>query len=143
MNISARPPPGFDILNLSADPYLEHNGPLFTRIAPSGPEGGSPLVVGFRVLPRHANPGGVCHGGMLMSAMDIALGQAVLHAAPSQTFTPTMTMTHEFLRPAELGSWLESRIDLIHTTRRSGFANGVFVGSDGPIIRSSAVFRLG
>lgn len=136
------PPPEFAPLPLERDPFLRHCGPLYLAMRPSQSENGSPVSVGFFVLPHHANPSGACHGGMLMMVMDIALGHAVLHAAPDPGFTPTMTMTHDFLRSARVGDWIESRVDLVHTTRRTGFANGTLIGPAGPVARSSAVFRL-
>lgn len=136
------PPDGFHQLDLSRDSFGALAGPFFARLSSSAEVGVSPLRLGFRVMPKHANPGGFCHGGMLMTAMDLALGQAVLHVAPDPGFTPTVTMGHDFLSAAKVGDWLESRVDLVHTTRRSGFANGVLIGPSGPVLRSNALFRL-
>lgn len=133
-------PDGFSEMPLEADPFLHHCGPLYVSMRAAG--AGSPVSVGFIVRAHHTNPSGACHGGMLMLLMDIALGKAVLHAAPDPGFTPTMNMTHDFLRAAALGEWIESRVDLVHATRRSGFANGLLIGPHGPVVRSSAIFRL-
>ena len=47
--------------------FTDHVGPLFVR----GAEGARQL--GFRVEPHMCNPAGICHGGMLMTVMDVGL----------------------------------------------------------------------
>jgi uncharacterized protein (TIGR00369 family) len=88
--------------------------------------------MGFVVQDIHMNPAGICHGGMMMTLMDMAVGMNVQLAAETDAFSPTIQMSYDFLKPAFKDQWLVSEIDFRHTTRRLGFASGLMIGPDGP-----------
>ena len=53
-------------------------------------------------------------------------------------------MGHEndFLQPAHKGEWLFSNINFRHTTRRMGFASGLLIGPNGPVMRCNGIAKL-
>jgi uncharacterized protein (TIGR00369 family) len=116
--------------------FADHAGPLYTKVV----DGKGSL--GVRVLPHHANPVGICHGGVMMTLMDMAIGQAIMLANHDAPFVPSINLTFDFLKPAKLGEWLYSEVDFVHSTRRMGFANGVLFGSDGPILRCNGICKI-
>ena len=88
------------------------------------------------------NPAGICHGGMMMTLMDMAVGMNVQLAAETDAFSPTIQMSYDFLKPAFKDQWLVSEIDFRHTTRRLGFASGLMIGPDGPVMRCNGLAKL-
>ena len=116
--------------------FTNHIGSMYWRI-----EKGVG-VMGFVVLDIHLNPAGICHGGMMMTLMDMAVGMNVQLAAKTEAFSPTIQMSYDFLKPALKDQWLVSEIDFRHTTRRLGFASGLMHGPDGPVLRCNGIAKL-
>ncbi|HZD26070.1 MAG TPA: PaaI family thioesterase [Alphaproteobacteria bacterium] len=116
--------------------FVERIGPLYW--ARRGERG----VLGFRVMEHHANPVGICHGGMMMTVMDMAVGFNLRLLMGHEAFVPSVQLSFDFLQPGRLGDWLESAVDFTFTTRRLGFANGLLVGADGPVLRCSGICKL-
>lgn len=98
MIAAADPPCGFEPIS-SSSPFGWENGPIFER------DTGQAWARGFRVAEKHANAGGMCHGGMLMTFADILLSRAVLEVlAPPFV---TVRLLSDFVGPARLGDWVE------------------------------------
>ena len=128
-------PEGFELFP-EGQGFTNHVGPLYWMIE------GDVGIMGFEVGEIHLNPADICHGGMLMTLMDMAVGFNVQLAANSESFTPTIQMTYDFLKPAYLGQWLVSDIDFRHNTPRMGFASGLLIGPDGPVMRCNGIAKL-
>jgi uncharacterized protein (TIGR00369 family) len=133
MEMRRERPEGFVPFPLSIG-FAELVGPLFVH-----PER---QAIGFHVEKKHCNPLGICHGGMMMTVMDMAIGMAVNLAAKSPAFPPSVNLAYDFFMPAQEGDWLESRVDFIHTTRRTGFANGYLTGPRGPVMRANGICKI-
>ena len=99
-------------------------------------------IMGFVVSDIHMNPAGICHGGVMMTLMDMAVGMNVQLAAETETFSPTIQMSFDFLKPAYKDEWLFSEINFRHTTRRMGFASGLLIGPNGPVVRCNGIAKL-
>ncbi len=134
-HIDPAPPEGFHPFPFT-DGFASHVGPIF--IALRDGEG----VLGFRVMPHHCNPAGICHGGMMMTVLDMAIGTNVAIHAKTNVFTPTVNLTYDFVTPGRLGSWLESKVDWVHTTKRTGFANGYLMSPEGPVMRANGICKI-
>jgi len=128
-------PDGFQLFTLD-EGFVKHVGPLYWRV--EGDRG----TLGFVVQDHHMNPAGICHGGMMMTVMDMAVGFNVQLAAKTEAFSPTIQMSYDFLKPALKDQWLVSDIDFRHTTRRLGFASGLMIGPDGPVLRCNGLAKL-
>jgi uncharacterized protein (TIGR00369 family) len=129
------PPEGFVPFPQTAG-FAHHIGPIYWRLA----DGAASL--GFRVEPHMCNPAGICHGGMMMTVMDMAVGVAATIAARTQKFAPSVNLVCDFLQPGQLGDWLHSKVDFTYTTRRTGFAAGILIGSNGPVMRANGIVKI-
>tara|TARA_R110002167_G_scaffold38508_2_gene120028 strand:+ start:124 stop:651 length:528 start_codon:yes stop_codon:yes gene_type:complete len=128
-------PDGFEPFP-ETDGFVAHVGPLYWAVR----EGRGYL--GFRVDKRHVNPAGICHGGMMMTVMDMVIGFNVQLGLDRAVFVPSVQCTYDFLRPGKLGDWLEGSTDFVHLTRRTGFANGYLTGSEGPVVRCNGIAKI-
>lgn len=97
---------------------------------------------GFYVEDKHCNPAGVCHGGALMTFLDIAFGGTVMNKFEGLKGLPTINMNTDFVAPGKKGDWLESQVTFIHMTKTMVFIGGVVTGSEGPVVRANASFKL-
>jgi len=129
------PPAGFEPFPYG-DGFMNHVGPVFMAMKEDRP------VLGFRVAPYHCNPAGICHGGMMMAVMDVAIGIATAQAAENGGFTPSVNLTYDFVMPGQIGDWLESKVDWVHTTYKTGFANGYLIGPKGPVLRANGICKI-
>ncbi len=93
-------PEGFLPLNIRPNPFLDPLGPLYGR------RDGNGIAMGIRVQPRHCNPGGFCHGGMLMTLADMLLIFNSNAQSRITQFMLTVNLTGDFVGPAPMGCWL-------------------------------------
>ncbi|MEQ9643079.1 MAG: PaaI family thioesterase [Alphaproteobacteria bacterium] len=133
--MSTDPPAGFVPLP-DVDGFITHVGPLYVRWTEASAQ------LGFRVAEHHANPAGICHGGMLMTLMDMGIAVALKVAAKSEMFLPTINLSFDFLAPANVGDWLVSEVSFTHTTPRMGFAHGLLIGPNGPVARANGIMKI-
>lgn len=132
------PPPGFKPVRMGGE-FIDTVGPLYLRR-----EGGV-VQVGFRVEPRHCNPMGVCHGGMLASFCDMLLPMSAQRksAQIGRRFLPTISLQIDYLAPAPLGAWVQGEADALRVTRTLAFIHGLVSADGEPALRASGVFKLG
>jgi uncharacterized protein (TIGR00369 family) len=140
-SVESSVPQGFKLLK-AGGPYMQFNGPLYGRLIQVS---GQPRVlIGFRVEPRHTNPVGVCHGGMLASMADMMAAICV----PYQTslprhFFPTISLQMDFLAPARLGDWVQAETEILRTTRNLVFTQALIRAEQELVLRVSAVYKVG
>jgi uncharacterized protein (TIGR00369 family) len=129
-------PAGFAPFKLAMG-FLAANGPLYGRWD------GTHLLMGFRVEPRHCNPGQVAHGGMMATFADMLLPIASrFQANTDMGFLPTVSLTCDFLAPAGLGAWVEGRAEVLRMTRNMLFAQGVATADGEPCLRANGIFKI-
>lgn len=129
-------PPGFGPLGIRMG-FLETNGPLYLRWADET------ATLGFRVGPRHCNPGNVCHGGMLATFADMLLPIAArLQNKTDMGFLPTVNLTCDFLAPAPLGSWVEGQAQAVKATRNLLFVQGLATADGNGCLRANGIFKI-
>ncbi len=137
MTDSPKPPPeGFSLLPVT-DSFMDHVGPVYVKQGE-----GTEIHMGFWVERHHCNPIGICHGGMLMTLMDTALSLNVSTSREGGAFTPTINLTYDFVAPGRVGDWLQSKIEWVHTGRKTGFATGFLLKDGTPIMRASVVCKI-
>lgn len=122
------------------DPFQEHNGPLYVA-EPFEATEEEPLRLGFRVAERHCGFPGMCHGGMIATVLDNALGRSVQKACGIDG-APTISLHVDYMNAARVGDWLESRVRILRKTRRMVFLDALLIGPAGIIAKGSGVFRL-
>ena len=131
-------PPGYAPAAVGGG-FIAANGPLYLL------HEGDVVKVGFRVEPRHCNPMGMCHGGMLASFCDMLLPLSVHRksAEVGQRFLPTVSLQLDYMAPVPLGAWVEGEAEVLKVTRAMVFAQGV-ARADGVVaVRCSGVFKIG
>jgi len=115
-------------------PFLEHIGPIQVR------EEGDELVLGLRAEERHANHRGTIQGGLLSTFADFALGRAIDADADDYKDRATVSLTVDFLKPATVGDWIESRTRVDRVGGTLAFADCSLTVEDREIVRSRAVW---
>ena len=125
--------------HLAGNDFMGMIGPLYLKVDPvDGP------VFGFRVERRHCNAIGICHGGMIASFADIYLPtQARFDPDHDDGYTPTISLTLDFVGMARVGEWVEGRGRLIRRTGKIIFVEGLVTAEGAPILRASGTFRRG
>lgn len=118
--------------------FAVRNGPLYARWHADH------LQLGFRVGPQHVNPMNACHGGMLATLADILLSSAAYYqTAMARHFLPTISLQVDYLAGAKLGDWVQGEADILRTTRNLIFSQGVLSVDGAPVLRASAIFKIG
>ena len=90
------------------------------------PEGSGPGVCTVRgkVQARHLNINGVVHGGVYATALDTAMGGAVVSLLKEGESTATTSLYVEFLRSARAGIELVARGEVLRRGRHLAFVEG-------------------
>ena len=132
---SKSPPDGFVDFEIN-EGFAKHIGPLYWKLSANSAE------LGFHVLDHHLNPGNICHGGVMMTVADMAVGFAVTWNIKLLSFAPSINNNYDFIGAGMPGDWLETRTEVIQTTKRMGFARGVLSGSNGPVLRYNGILKI-
>ncbi len=126
-------PEGFrQIARLS--PFNALVGPIYER------RDGDAVSIGLAIEAKHTNSRGVCHGGVLATLADLALGYAMLARSGDQGSFVTAHLAVDYAGAARLGEWIESKVEIQHVGTRLAFANCYLVAGAKPIVRASAIF---
>ena len=105
---------------------------------------GLELSLGLRIEQRHLNSRGTCHGGLLATLADIALGYACVAAnedGQSRNFV-TIDLAVEYLAATREGDWLYSEVKVMNADTRTAAAAGHLLVEGTPVARISANFRM-
>jgi uncharacterized protein (TIGR00369 family) len=129
------PPPGFFMLPMGLG-FNDAFAPVYINID------GADWHAGFFVEQHHLNPQGVCHGGVLMSFIDLAMAGAIGHHINDMMGMFTTNMTVDFIAKGSVGDWLQFQIDHVHATRLLGTISGRVMGPSGIVARANGTFRL-
>jgi acyl-coenzyme A thioesterase PaaI-like protein len=121
-------------------PFADLVGPI--HVTRDGLDDGEGVRFGFRVAPRHCNPRPVCHGGMLATFLDISLARGIRMIKDLPPSMPTISMSIDYLAPALLDEWIDSRVTATRVGRATGFAQALLHGASGPVLRGSGVYKL-
>jgi uncharacterized protein (TIGR00369 family) len=126
-------PSGFELFE-NQGPYLEHIGPVY-----ASEQDGRP-VFGLRAEERHLNHRGTVQGGLLSTLADFALGRAIEADAEDGRDRATVSLTVDFLRPANVGDWIESRTRVERVGSTLSFADCSLTVEGREIVRARAVW---
>ncbi|MEO1229248.1 MAG: PaaI family thioesterase [Myxococcota bacterium] len=92
----------------------------------------SEIVFRMPIEERHTGRPGAAHGGAVMTLMDTALGgTALVHAVERGLTVSTVELKVNFLRPAQLGTVLESTAEIQSAGRSLIVLSGHAVDSRG------------
>ena len=96
----------------------------------------------FRAEERHANHRGTIQGGLLSSFADFVLGRAIEADADDDKDRATVSLTVDFLKPAQPGDWVESRSRVERVGGTLAFADCSLTVEGREIVRARAVFAV-
>lgn len=128
-------PAGFRLLPMPRNPFIDGSGPLYGRF-----EDGR-FTLGLRIEERHTNPGGVCHGGMVMTFADITLLMVASIQGGVDQYMVTVNLTTDFLAPAPVGAWLEGRGEVLRKSRNFVFVQGTLAVGDTLVARINGIMK--
>lgn len=129
-------PAGFRPLRLTGtNLFIQNNGPLYGRLD------GERFVLGLRVLDRHCNPAGTCHGGMLLTFADMTLIVCSNVQAKLHRYMTTVSLNTDFIRAAPMGAWLEGRAEVLRVARSMVFSQAILVVDGEPVARVSGILK--
>lgn len=114
--------------------FLEHVGPVHVLEDPDGP------VFGLRVEDRHMNRRGTVQGGLLCTLADYALSRGIAADAQDDKPRATVSLTVDFLKPAQPGDWVEARTRVDRVGAVLSFADCSLHAGDHEVVRARAVF---
>jgi uncharacterized protein (TIGR00369 family) len=127
---------------LPAEDYPALIGPFWARREPGEAKGEvRAWRYGFVAEKRHANLGGVVHGGMLMSFADDVLGMTVWEAAGRKPCTTVQLNTH-FISPARIGEFVEGRAEVLRATRTVVFVRGMLMVGERTVVSADGVWKI-
>jgi uncharacterized protein (TIGR00369 family) len=115
-------------------PFLQHAGPIHVR------EAAGELVFGLRAERHHTNHRGTVQGGMLSAFADFALGRAIEADAQDDKDRATVSLTVDFLKPANPGDWIESRARVDRVGSTLAFADCSLTVEGREVVRARAVW---
>ena len=132
---TSSPPANFSLLE-ETGAFLEHIGPIYRRGV------GEEVSFALQVDERHLNLGGVAHGGLLATLVDFSLGRAIAAAGEDATPAATVSLTTDFLGPAETGDWLIAHTQVERIGNRLAFADCSLTVEGREVVRGRAVFAV-
>jgi len=115
-------------------PFLEHIGPVLASTD------GDELVFGLRAEERHANHRGTVQGGLLSTFTDFAMGRAIDAEADDDKDRATVSLTVDFLKPAQPGDWIEARTRVERVGGTLAFSDCSLTVDGREIVRARAVW---
>lgn len=115
-------------------PFNALVGPLYER------RNGDDLSVGLRIEAKHSNSRGICHGGVLATLADLALGYAMLAKTGGKGGFVTAHLAVDYAGAARIGDWIESAVEVQRMGARLAFANCYLLSGGQRIVRASAIF---
>src|SRR5215813_8064116 len=125
------------------DPFEDHVGPFYFRIAGDAREAGSVHCV-LPTHQRHGNYAGGVHGGAILAFADYALCLVAGRAADGGTntsFAMTVSIAVEFLDVGKVGLPIEATGEPLQVTGRLAFARGTITQAGRTIALWSGVVR--
>jgi len=118
------------------NPFNELVGPFYERREAEA------VSLGLRIEERHLNSRGFCHGGLLATLADLALGYSMLAAAKGLTNFVTVHLSVDYVDAAKQGDWVESQVDIQRIASKLAFANCYLLSGERRIVHASALFAL-
>ncbi len=116
-------------------PFTDMVGPIYYRPSEEN------LHVGFAADERHLNPGGVIHGGMLMTVADDLMGATVYRVVGAQPMA-TVSLNCDFLSAVRPGDWVHGIGDITRRTRSMVFVRSVLSVEDRPVLSAAGIMKL-
>ena len=116
---------------------MKHNGGLFFRKTST-----SEYQFKAMVQDIHLNPGGITHGGFLMSLMDSGMGTAAHRVLGAQTRAATISFDIKFISASTTGDLLMGSAKVLQKTRSLVFMQGEIRCGDKLISTAEGIWKV-
>ena len=94
------------------------------------------IKVGFEGKPDFCNPAGFIQGGMLSAMLDDTMGPAAFIMSGGKLFTPTISMTVNFIAPGKVGAFVcEAKV--VQMGKTVVFVEGRLMDETGTLIATA------
>ena len=102
------------------------------------------VVLGLRVAKPHTNGQGLVHGGLIATLVDNAMAYSCRQVMGgwASSWMATISLTVDFVGPAQIGQWLTVESDVIKTGKTICFAQSLIKADGNVIARANATFRV-
>jgi uncharacterized protein (TIGR00369 family) len=94
----------------------------------------------MHIQAKHTNSLGICHGGVLATLADLALGYAMHAKSAGGSPYVTAHLAVDYAGAARVGDWVQSSVEIQRLGARLAFANGYLLAAGRRIVRASAIF---
>lgn len=118
-----------------SDAFEQRSGPFYEKVDEDGC-----AVSAFRAEPRHMNGAGFMHGGCLMTFADSALF-SIARDAMDGSHGVTLSLTGDFLDPAQVGQLIEARGEVVRAGGKTIFTQGIVTADGTPVLRFNGIIR--
>ena len=118
------------------DPFEMNSGPFYVGDGNNGE-----TIVSLEVTRTQCNSGLVAHGGLLMTLADLAVcHEAIKNLENVRALT--VSLTANFLKPAEEGTLLKAFPKINHRTKRTAFMEAYILADEEKVFTCTSVIRL-
>ena len=102
------------------------------------------VVLGLRVAKPHTNGQGLVHGGLIATLVDNAMAFSCRQVMDgwASSWMATISLSVDFIGPAQIGQWLTVESDVIKTGKTICFAQSLIKADNSVIARANATFRV-
>lgn len=131
-------PEGFTLVPMTSEPesFLSVTGPYYMNMNAAA----GTMHWGFHAEPRHCNPSGFLHGGMLATFVDIIMGGAAFMTVGAPV--ATITLNTEFLTAGKPGVWYEGVAEVVRKARTLCFVKGEVRCGDRLVLVASGTWAI-
>jgi len=120
---------------VKGDGFNAHIGPI--RFAELGP---GHYAAALDLEARHLNVGGVCHGGVLLSLADTAMGTASYVAAGGRPCA-TISFDAQFIAAAKHGQTMLADVHQLRAVRDLSFVDCALWAGGRQVMRASGIWK--
>ncbi len=121
--------------DIRGEGFNAHIGPIrFARLSEMR------FRAALRLDARHINVGGVCHGGVLMSLADVAMGAGSYAAGPDHPCA-TISFDAQFVAAAKRDQWLVAEARQLRRVRALSFMEAELWSGGRLVMRASGIWK--
>jgi uncharacterized protein (TIGR00369 family) len=100
------------------------------------------VIIGLRLAKPHTNSRGLAHGGLITSLADNAMGLSCGVKLGGGARLVTVSLSIDFIGPAQIGQWLAVVTDVIKAGGTLCFAQCSVTADEAICARANATFRV-
>ena len=90
----------------------------------------------------HLNPGGITHGGFIMSLMDSGMGTAAHRTLGPEARAATISLDVKFISASTTGDLLIGTAEVLRKTRSLVFMRGELYGGEKRIATAEGIWKV-